>query len=89
MPRRLAAPEPEHEIVVPVDDHLPHRTGGSVTLQRVPRRPLRVVVAEDDDDLAELIQSILDEDAASPSSAVPRLATRRSSSSASATPTSS
>jgi DNA-binding NarL/FixJ family response regulator len=28
----------------------------------VPNRPLRVVIAEDDDPLAELIQSILDED---------------------------
>jgi DNA-binding NarL/FixJ family response regulator len=36
--------------------------GGCVRLTGVPEPPLRVVLAEDDDHLAELIQSLLDED---------------------------
>ena len=58
----FAAPGAQDQVVVAVEDHLRRMVGTRcVTLGRV--SPLRVVVAEDDDRLAELIESLLREDA--------------------------
>jgi CheY-like chemotaxis protein len=60
--RLLASPETEQKIVVAVDDH---RRIVGIDLSRsglMRADPLRVVVAEDDDQLAELITSLLTDD---------------------------
>ena len=60
--RRLAAPAVQHEVVVPVDDHcriLRTTVAGSAV---VTETPLRIIICEDDEKLATLVEEILDAD---------------------------
>ena len=59
--RRLAPPPMQHEVVVAVDDHCRILRAPVAGSPLVPE-PLRILVAEDDPQLAELVESLLDED---------------------------
>ena len=60
--RRLAAPAPQDEIVVPVDDHCRILRAGVAGSAFVNDAPLSIVICEDDERLAALVEENLDRD---------------------------